>query len=453
MKEKKQKKERNIRKNKIRISVVFLTLFFGLLILAISYSYALFTIAVEKSSALSIVAGELNYQVDGSLLDSSDNVIIPANTVWSFELSYTNLNDIATRYQLYYQLLNGEEDQITIGVKEGTSMDTVGDSFNAGQKKAVTLIIKNWGSTEATIHFGVNGGLVGHDLPVVETPIDDFVVPKEIRNVTTTGYDIYVYAVPSEYVTVRFPTWTLYGDQDDLFPDWTTNDKSLGTNLGNGTWKYHVDIADHNNEAGYYRTDIYGYDSDGTPKGVDTGSARRDQVIRTDQTVELVYLTEQEYDLDGSKVYGSTKRIENTFTIEFDAKPQNTTPLFAAGSWVDYVTSVHSILIIDRMGTAPYAGVGVAVGTNGVQVIAHAAGYYYSLLSYSGPILERTAFRLVVSNNVAYLYLQGKQVATGVLPVSPITTLFVETSIGQGIYGSYQGYANHFNYYNYAKWQ
>ena len=87
-----------------------------------------------------------------------------------------------------------------------------------------------------------------------------------IQNQDENGYDVYIYGVgdsTSGVNRVQFPTWTDYNGQDDLASTWWVNSSVSGTNLGGGTWKYHVAKADHNNELGNYTTHIYVYDNAG----------------------------------------------------------------------------------------------------------------------------------------------------------------------------------------------
>ena len=75
----------------------------------------------------------------------------------------------------------------------------------------------------------------------------------EVKNVSASGYDVYIYGVSdvgSGIKQVLFPTWTVKDGQDDII--WGS-----GTNEGNGTWHYRVNISDHNNEVGQYITHIY----------------------------------------------------------------------------------------------------------------------------------------------------------------------------------------------------
>lgn len=92
-----------------------------------------------------------------------------------------------------------------------------------------------------------------------------------VQNIDSNGYDVYVYGVgdaTSGVNRVQFPTWTDYNGQDDIQPNWGTNPIATGTNLGGGTWKYHVDKAAHNNELGQYHTAAYIYDNAGNYLGI-----------------------------------------------------------------------------------------------------------------------------------------------------------------------------------------
>ena len=92
----------------------------------------------------------------------------------------------------------------------------------------------------------------------------------EVKNLTATGYDVYVYNVAdagSGVHRVQFPTWTESNGQDDIISDWVTNSKSTGIKQSDGTtWVYHVNTTDHKNEYGKYNTHIYAYDNLGNSK-------------------------------------------------------------------------------------------------------------------------------------------------------------------------------------------
>lgn len=62
---------------------------------------------------------------------------------------------------------------------------------------------------------------------------------------------------------VQFPTWTVKNDQDDIAKDWGTNQAVKGTRVSGDTYRFRVNISEHNNEVGTYATHVYAYDSYG----------------------------------------------------------------------------------------------------------------------------------------------------------------------------------------------
>ena len=101
-------------------------------------------------------------------------------------------------------------------------------------------------------------------------------VSGEVKNLTTTGYDVYVYGITdtqSGVNRVQFPTWTNANGQDDIQSNWwePSNTVARGTKQADGTtWVYHVNIKDHKNEVGLYYTHVYIYDNLGNSRCVFT---------------------------------------------------------------------------------------------------------------------------------------------------------------------------------------
>ena len=67
-----------------------------LLILGGYFSYAMFTVSKEKSNAISIVTGNLTYEllVDG---EEENTLTVPSNTVKDFTITLSNPNNRTTR--------------------------------------------------------------------------------------------------------------------------------------------------------------------------------------------------------------------------------------------------------------------------------------------------------------------------------------------------------------------
>ena len=97
----------------------------------------------------------------------------------------------------------------------------------------------------------------------------------EIKNVTSSGYDVYIYGVSdskSGINRVQFPTWTEYNGEDEIQSNWTASSTAKGTQNGT-TWSYHVNTSSHKSEYGLYNTHIYLYDNLGNSRCAWTGTA------------------------------------------------------------------------------------------------------------------------------------------------------------------------------------
>ena len=73
-----------------------------LLILGGYFSYAMFTVTKEKSNAISIVTGNLTYEllIDG---EKRNDIIVPANTTIEFTVTLSNPNNRIARFNFYYE--------------------------------------------------------------------------------------------------------------------------------------------------------------------------------------------------------------------------------------------------------------------------------------------------------------------------------------------------------------
>jgi len=137
--------------------------------------------------------------------------------------------------------------------------------------------------------------------------------------------------------------------------------------------------------------------------------------------------------------------IQNAFTIEFWAYPQKSFNMLPEGGGLG--TSGQSYAIFPDWGSSAGAnngpaGVGVCVGTNGISVLAHTAGYLPSLLSYPVHITNWVHVAIVFTNKQPTLFLNGVNVHTGVASVA--TYVYPSKNLG-GSYDSAAGYS--FKYY------
>ncbi|WP_350298997.1 glycosyltransferase [Peribacillus frigoritolerans] len=110
--------------------------------------------------------------------------------------------------------------------------------------------------------------------------------------------------------------------------------------------------------------------------------------------------------------------IQNTFTIEFWAKPE------LPHEVKKIATSGFSKIINERFAIVPVfgayddgdgtrAGVGVSVGTNGISVYEHTIDHLPATLVHEAPINDWTHIAVVYTNKKPTLYINGRYTKTG----------------------------------------
>ena len=141
---------------------------FGLIVLAVicfSTSYAIFSNTKEEHGKLNIVAGNLNYKIESSELDS-DSVTVPANTSKEIRIKLTSLNEVNSKYELYY-ILDNTNDKVSVGYSKDTK-DSVLGTVEANKSKMITIVIRNDSDTSSKVTFKVMGGLLNNNLALKE---------------------------------------------------------------------------------------------------------------------------------------------------------------------------------------------------------------------------------------------------------------------------------------------
>ena len=137
---------------------------FGLIVLAVicfSTSYAIFSNTKEEHGKLNIVAGNLNYKIESSELDS-DSITLPANTSKEIRIKLTSLNEVSSKYELYY-ILDKTNDKVSVGYSKDTKDNVLG-TVEANKNKIITIVIRNDSDTSSKVTFKVMGGLLNNNL-------------------------------------------------------------------------------------------------------------------------------------------------------------------------------------------------------------------------------------------------------------------------------------------------
>ena len=137
---------------------------FGLIVLAVicfSTSYAIFSNTKEEHGKLNIVAGNLNYKIESSELDS-DSVTVPANTSKEIRIKLTSLNEVSSKYELYY-ILDKTNDKVSVGYSKDTK-DSVLGTVEGSSSKMISIVVRNDSDTSSKVTFKVLGGLLNNNL-------------------------------------------------------------------------------------------------------------------------------------------------------------------------------------------------------------------------------------------------------------------------------------------------
>jgi hypothetical protein len=143
----------------------------------------------------------------------------------------------------------------------------------------------------------------------------------------------------------------------------------------------------------------------------------------------------------GSYKGGNAINVASTHTTEVWVRPQAAQSMYSTycnGSSV-YAGLSGVAYCVMPLNENPYAGTGIAVGTNGAQIIAHSADYI-PILATTGYTFSTSTFYQVVavwSSNVPYLYVNGTLQDSGC--AADRTAYAWMARIGAADYGYYTG--------------
>ena len=139
-------------------------------------SYAMFTVTEEKANAISIVTGNLYYEltVDGT---PSTALVVEANSFREFTVRITNTNNRVARYNFYYQGTISNEIEMGYVVTEDCDIppSEVGVNINANESQEYKIYVINHSKEEISIPIEVGVGLDYNDLSL---PSDGYLFEK-----------------------------------------------------------------------------------------------------------------------------------------------------------------------------------------------------------------------------------------------------------------------------------
>ena len=193
------------------------------LILGGYFSYAMFTVSKEKNNAISIVTGNLTYEllVDGT---KSTTLSIPANTTKEFTITLNNINNRTARFNFYY--VGTLASNVTAGYKTGDGINippeakgiNLEKSGTSGSSNTYIIKVSNNTSSSKTINLGVQVGLDYNDLTLPSNghlfEEDSGFPVAELVNYLTSGdtfddeYDTFITGEdPNNYIWYSGKLW------------------------------------------------------------------------------------------------------------------------------------------------------------------------------------------------------------------------------------------------------
>jgi hypothetical protein len=137
----------------------------------------------------------------------------------------------------------------------------------------------------------------------------------------------------------------------------------------------------------------------------------------------------------------------DNFTIDLWCLPTQTHQIDGESTSGTGGISGQKYLIRPIYENPPNAGAGISIGTNGVSVYEHSAGYIPALLVHQTTITRVTNIVVVYTSKRPSLYINSQFARQGLLSPRTAVTLRA-TTVGEGFYGYFGGSCQLVRYYN-----
>ena len=209
-----------------KISKIYIlgSILISFLLLASYFSYAMFTVSKEKSNAISIVTGNLTYEL---LIDGveSNTLTVAANSKQDFTITLNNPNTRIARFNFYY--LGDLPDGISAGYivadgfnippeETGINLETAG---SVGASSLYKIRVANNSGSDVNITLGVQVGLDYNDLTlpsnghlfekIVYPTVAEALLADSANNINTTDPNqIFITGTdPNNYIWYSGKLW------------------------------------------------------------------------------------------------------------------------------------------------------------------------------------------------------------------------------------------------------
>lgn len=127
------------------------------------YSYAFFTSKSEQRGKLNIITGTLDYRIEST--DLVDNYVeIEANSTKTINLKIISLNEIDSKYKLYY---SSSSDAVKVVCSDDTTT-LPEDTITTNEEKNISVDLTNESDDIQRIEFGIQGGFVSNEIALDE---------------------------------------------------------------------------------------------------------------------------------------------------------------------------------------------------------------------------------------------------------------------------------------------
>ena len=237
-----------------------------LLILGGYFSYAMFTVSREKGNAISIVTGNLTYdlKVDGV---KSNTLTVKANRSREFEVTLTNPNNRTARFNFYY--LGDISSEVNIGYLESDEYNKTPEavgvnlekSGSSGSSNVYRILVENESDNDISIELGVSVGLDYNDLSLednehlftkIELPnvVDQLLVTNKVK---TEKENMFNYTSNGNIFT------DVTSGKIENDPDYVTNGLYSMNDEDGISYYYRGNIENNNVQFGEYTSDYYVY--------------------------------------------------------------------------------------------------------------------------------------------------------------------------------------------------
>ena len=216
------------------------------------------------------LCGWINSNPTGNLDSISSSAGSISIRGWAFDYDNINANVVIHVY------IGGEFAGDCVAEQERQDVD---NTYHVGSKHGFekTISTNKTGRQRVQIYAlniddGNNTVLWDDDIDIKSTDTEGpSITDIQVIDIDSEGYTVTCTVTDNKGVAeVRFPTWTVNNDQDDL-GDWWSDSKYLGSINGSKV-TYRVNISDHNNETGEYITHIYATDINGNRNAVAVGT-------------------------------------------------------------------------------------------------------------------------------------------------------------------------------------